>query len=68
MFVVIFSFVVHYHLIYFQAVGWDVKPYANVANWLARCALAIPDYTQANQEGADKFGKAVNSKLAPGQL
>ncbi|XP_072388086.1 glutathione S-transferase 1-like [Diabrotica undecimpunctata] len=50
------------------AIGWDVSAYSNVANWLARCALAIPDYEEANQKGADLFGKLIRSKLAPGQL
>jgi glutathione S-transferase len=50
------------------AVGWDITPYANVAAWLARCALTIPDYAAANQAGADQFGKTVRSKLAPGQI
>jgi hypothetical protein len=51
-----------------KAVGWDITPYANVAAWLARCALTIPDYAAANQAGADQFGKTVRSKLAPGQI
>lgn len=50
------------------AVGWDVTPYGNVKNWLARCALTIPNYAEANQTGANEFGKAVKSKMAPGQL
>ncbi|EFA06571.1 glutathione S-transferase 1 [Tribolium castaneum] len=50
------------------AVGWDITPYSNVASWLARCALTIPDYGEANQAGAEQFGKAVRSKLAPGQI
>ncbi|KAF7283999.1 glutathione S-transferase 1-like [Rhynchophorus ferrugineus] len=50
-----------------MAIGWDISPYGNVKNWVARCALAIPGYTEANQ-GAEEFGKAVRSKLAPGQL
>ncbi|GLV40530.1 Glutathione S transferase E4 [Carabus blaptoides fortunei] len=50
------------------AVGWDVSPYRNVAAWITRCARAIPDYAQANQDGADRFGKAVRSKMAPGQI
>ncbi|KAJ8949005.1 hypothetical protein NQ314_008306 [Rhamnusium bicolor] len=50
------------------AVGWDITPYANVAAWVSRCSLAIPGYAEANQVGADAFGKAVRSKLAPGQL
>ncbi|KAL1513681.1 hypothetical protein ABEB36_003058 [Hypothenemus hampei] len=50
------------------AVGWDVTPYANVNNWITRCALTIPDYEEANQAGANQFGKAVRSKLASGQL
>lgn len=52
----------------FQAIGWDISPYTNVATWVARCALEIPDFTEANQAGADAFGKAVKSKMAPGQL
>lgn len=51
-----------------QAIGWDIKPYGNVYNWVARCALAIPGYAEANQAGADEFGKTVRSKMAPGQL
>lgn len=51
----------------FQAVGWNVSPYTNVAGWLARCALAIPGYEE-NLAGAEQFGKAVKSKLAPGQI
>nr|QWJ89644.1 glutathione S-transferase d2 [Sitophilus zeamais] len=50
------------------AVGWDISAYNNVKNWVARCALAIPGYSEANQAGADEFGKLVRSKLAPGQL
>ncbi|KAJ8925401.1 hypothetical protein NQ315_009233 [Exocentrus adspersus] len=50
------------------AVGWDLSPYSNVAAWIARCSLAIPGYAEANQAGADEFGKLVRSKLAPGQL
>ncbi|KAI7815277.1 glutathione S-transferase [Rhyzopertha dominica] len=50
------------------AVGWNITPYANVRAWVARCELAIPDYIEANQKGAEQFGKAVRSKLAPGQL
>ncbi|CAG9860483.1 unnamed protein product [Phyllotreta striolata] len=50
------------------AVGWDISPYSNVFNWMARCSLAIPDYAEANQKGADAYGKAVRSKLAPGQI
>ncbi|XP_023021064.1 glutathione S-transferase 1 [Leptinotarsa decemlineata] len=50
------------------AVGWDISPYSNVATWAARCALSIPKYEEANQKGADEFGKAVKSKMAPGQL
>ncbi|CAH1970638.1 unnamed protein product [Acanthoscelides obtectus] len=50
------------------AVGWKITPYSNVASWLARCALEIPDYHKANQEGAETFAKAVKAKLAPGQL
>lgn len=37
-------------------------------NWLARCALTIPGYDETNQTGANEFGKAVRSKMAPGQL
>ncbi|KAJ8970727.1 hypothetical protein NQ317_017385 [Molorchus minor] len=50
------------------AVGWNISPYANVSAWVSRCSLAIPGYAEANQEGAEAFGKAVRSKLAPGQL
>ncbi|CAH1111266.1 unnamed protein product [Psylliodes chrysocephalus] len=50
------------------AVGWNIGAYANVSNWLSRCALAIPNYAEANQKGADLYGKAVRSKLAPGQI
>ncbi|KAF2897271.1 hypothetical protein ILUMI_08911 [Ignelater luminosus] len=50
------------------AVGWDLTPYANVNAWVSRCALEIPGYAEANQAGADQFGKAVRSKLSPGQL
>nr|QFU14631.1 glutathione S-transferase GSTd1 [Dendroctonus armandi] len=50
------------------AVGWDIKAYENVNNWLARCALTIPGYDETNQTGANEFGKAVRSKMAPGQL
>ncbi|CAG9834574.1 unnamed protein product [Diabrotica balteata] len=50
------------------AIGWDISAYSNIANWLARCTLAIPDYEEANQKGADLFGKLITSKLAPGQL
>ncbi|VEN60652.1 unnamed protein product [Callosobruchus maculatus] len=50
------------------AVGWNIAPYSNVAAWLGRCALEIPDYHKSNQEGAEAFGKAVKAKLAPGQL
>ncbi|XP_050305756.1 glutathione S-transferase 1-like [Anthonomus grandis grandis] len=50
------------------AVGWDIKPYQNVYNWLPRVAETIPGYAEANQEGAEAFGKAVRSKLAPGQI
>ncbi|KRT85781.1 Glutathione S-transferase, partial [Oryctes borbonicus] len=48
------------------AIGWDVSPYANVSSWLAKCSLDIPNYAEINQKGADEFGKAVRSKLAPG--
>lgn len=48
--------------------GWNIVPYGNVSSWLAKCALAIPDYAEANQKGAEEFGKAVRSKMAPGQL
>ncbi|KAL3287371.1 hypothetical protein HHI36_001845 [Cryptolaemus montrouzieri] len=50
------------------AVGWDIAPYGNVSKWLTRCSLEIPDYYNANQVGAEAFGKAVRSKLAPGQI
>ncbi|XP_050504501.1 glutathione S-transferase 1-like [Diabrotica virgifera virgifera] len=50
------------------AIGWDVSAHSNIANWITRCALAIPDYEEANQKGADAFGQLVGSKLAPGQL
>ncbi|ENN74627.1 hypothetical protein YQE_08747, partial [Dendroctonus ponderosae] len=50
------------------AIGWDIKAYENVNNWLARCALTIPGYEETNQAGANEFGKAVRSKMAPGQL
>nr|QWV59552.1 glutathione S-transferase delta 2 [Lasioderma serricorne] len=50
------------------AVGWDIEPYANVKNWVARCALSIPDYANSNQEGAEQYGKAVKRKLAAGQI
>ncbi|XP_019868564.1 glutathione S-transferase 1 [Aethina tumida] len=50
------------------AIGWDISPYSNVAAWVSRCALAIPGYAEANQEGAEAFGKAVRSKLAAGQI
>jgi len=50
------------------AVGWNISPYSNVKSWVSRCALEIPDYAQANQAGADQFGKAVCSKLSPGQI
>lgn len=51
-----------------QAVGWDLTPYANVSAWVSRCALEIPDFQEANAKGAEAFGKAVRSKLAPGQI
>lgn len=51
-----------------QAIGWDISAYSNVATWVARCALEIPDYAESNQIGANAFGKAVRSKMAPGQL
>ncbi|XP_057660257.1 glutathione S-transferase 1-like [Diorhabda carinulata] len=50
------------------AVGWNISAYSNVVNWISRCALAIPDYEEVNQKGANMYGKAVRSKLAPGQL
>ncbi|XP_066262499.1 glutathione S-transferase 1-like [Euwallacea similis] len=50
------------------AVGWNIKPYANVNNWFARCALTIPGYVEVNQAGAEEYGKVVKSKMAPGQL
>ncbi|XP_017769135.1 PREDICTED: glutathione S-transferase 1-like [Nicrophorus vespilloides] len=50
------------------AVGWDISAYSNVAAWFAKCSLEIPGYVEANQTGADQFGKAVKSKLAPGQI
>nr|WET52671.1 glutathione S-transferase [Phaedon brassicae]WET52796.1 glutathione S-transferase [Phaedon brassicae] len=50
------------------AVGWDLSAYSNVVTWVARCAIAIPNYEESNQKGAEEFGKAVRSKLAPGQL
>lgn len=45
-----------------------MSPYGNVSTWMARCALEIPDYQESNQKGAELFGKAVRSKLAPGQI
>lgn len=53
---------------FLKAVGWNIEPYENVKNWMARCALTIPDYANSNQEGAEQFGKAVRSKLAAGQI
>ncbi|KAJ3646015.1 hypothetical protein Zmor_023627 [Zophobas morio] len=50
------------------SVGWDITPYSNVNSWVARCALTIPDYAESNQTGANQYGKAVRSKLAPGQI
>ncbi|XP_022920770.1 glutathione S-transferase 1-like [Onthophagus taurus] len=50
------------------AVGWDVSAYGNVSTWLAKCSLEIPHYSEINQKGADLFGKAVKSKMAPGQI
>lgn len=50
------------------AVGWDVTAYANVAKWFAKCTLEIPGYMEINDAGAQQFGKAVKSKLAPGQI
>lgn len=53
---------------FFKAVGWDVTAYANVAKWFAKCTLEIPGYMEINDAGAQQFGKAVKSKLAPGQI
>jgi len=50
------------------AIGWSIEPYANVSNWISRCALEIPDYANANQAGADMYGKAFKKNVAPGQL
>ncbi|KAK4885104.1 hypothetical protein RN001_001375 [Aquatica leii] len=50
------------------AIGWDITPYANVHSWLSRCALEIPNYAEANQKGAEEFGKIIKSKLASGHL
>ncbi|KAF5303646.1 hypothetical protein FQA39_LY09893 [Lamprigera yunnana] len=50
------------------AIGWDIKPYSNVYSWMSRCALEIPNYAEANQKGADEFGKIIKSKIACGHL
>ncbi|KAF5299933.1 hypothetical protein FQR65_LT19421 [Abscondita terminalis] len=53
---------------FLDAIGWDITPYANVHSWLSRCALEIPNYAEANEKGAELFGRIVKSKLAAGHL
>ncbi|XP_018334171.1 glutathione S-transferase 1-like [Agrilus planipennis] len=50
------------------AIGWDITPYGNINSWFARCSLEIPGYHEVNQEGAEKYGKLIKSKLASGKL
>ncbi|XP_026478114.1 uncharacterized protein LOC113384585 [Ctenocephalides felis] len=50
-----------------QAVGFDISKFPHVVSWEARCKEVVPGYEE-NKAGAEVFGNAVKSKLAPGQL
>merc|ERR1711915_32582 len=47
----------------FEAAGIDLSKHPNVLAWLSRCKANMPGYKQANDQGAQEFGKMAKTKL-----
>ena len=53
-----------YHVFFiFQAFGFDVSKYENVARWLDRMKTSAPGYRKANSEGVEIMRKYFQGKL-----
>ncbi|XP_071516662.1 glutathione S-transferase 1-like [Panulirus ornatus] len=50
-----------------EAAGLDLSQYKRLSRWLQRCKTSMPDYADANGDGAKAFGEFLKSKLEPGQ-
>merc|ERR1711921_5603 len=46
-----------------EAAGIDISKHANVVAWLERCKTSMPGYKEANEAGAQEFGKMAKAKL-----
>lgn len=45
----------------FEAVNFDLSPYKNTVNWLARAKAAAPGYEEANGKGVVIFKQMVEN-------
>lgn len=49
------------------AVGYDLSKHKKTSEWFEKCKAEMPGFDE-NLEGAEIFGQAVKSKLAPNQM
>ncbi|XP_075222371.1 glutathione S-transferase 1-like [Lycorma delicatula] len=49
------------------AVGYDISKHKKTYEWYEKCKIEMPGFNE-NLEGAEIFGQAVKSKLAPNQI